>query len=259
MKHMFSLLCFCFRQNHDAEDLGIENAKNSRANSDAEQLDNVKSYVSVSSQTSYSHDSHDTNLKASSLEKMLYEKKINQNGTLRGNSSSSTESFQFENLSPFYKTLEWDNLSSITLETAPKLYSMKGQTRLCRVIDVYDGDTVDIIFSNNDEIQHHKLRLYGIDCPEMKPLKVLENRKEIIQSAIRARDFLKELVFDKIVCVFFFNEEKFGRLMGNIYLIESTNDTKRHGHKYVTYYQKSVNQLMIDKGYAKEYFGGKKY
>lgn len=237
MKRLISFLCFCFRQNP------VEANTNTTKSHDCVNVPQPKEIKEkTSTSTSYENENF-----------TIHGKK-----GLRGNQSAAAlETFHFENLLPCYDTIEWDTLSSVTLETAPKLHSMKGQTRLCKVIDVYDGDTVDIIFLNHDEIQHHKLRLFGIDCPEMKPLKALENRNEIIQSAIKARDFLRELMLDKIVCVFFFNEEKFGRLMGNIYLIES-DDRELNGQKYVTYHQKSVNQLMIEHGHAKEYFGGKK-
>jgi endonuclease YncB( thermonuclease family) len=134
-------------------------------------------------------------------------------------------------------------LESINLSNAPGLYSLNGKIRWCKVIDIYDGDTVNIIFLENNEIQHHKFRLYGIDTPEIKPLKKLENRQEIIDLAQKSKEFLKNLILDKIVFVKFHKEEKYGRLMGEMYVDPNG---------------KSVNQLMIESGHAKEYFGGKK-
>jgi endonuclease YncB( thermonuclease family) len=92
---------------------------------------------------------------------------------------------------------------------------------------------------------HYKFRLYGIDSPELKPLKIIENRTDIIDSANRSKKFLESLILNKIVYIKFKNEEKYGRLMGIIYFSKNENE-------------KSVNQIMIDNGYAIEYFGGKK-
>jgi endonuclease YncB( thermonuclease family) len=135
-------------------------------------------------------------------------------------------------------------LDMIHKENAPPLFTMKGKEMYCRVISVYDGDTVDIVFYENDVPKHYKFRLYGVDTPEMKPPKNCENREEIIQSAIRAKEYLSGLILDKTVWIEFHNEEKYGRLMGTIYKNKS---------KLV-----NINRLLIQNGYGKEYYGGKK-
>lgn len=137
------------------------------------------------------------------------------------------------------------NLNKYCKSSAPKLHTMNGKELWCKIIDVYDGDTVDIIFYSGKELVHHKFRLYGIDTPELKPLKNISNRNEIIEKAKEAKLYLETLVLNKIVYIRFKNEEKYGRLMGNIYFTKSEN-------------QKSINQMMIDSGLAVEYYGQKK-
>jgi endonuclease YncB( thermonuclease family) len=137
------------------------------------------------------------------------------------------------------------NLNKYSKSSAPKLHTMNGKELWCKIIDVYDGDTVDIIFYSGKELVHHKFRLYGIDTPELKPLKNISNRNEIIEKAKEAKLYLEKLVLNKIVYIRFKNEEKYGRLMGNIYFTKSEN-------------QKSINQKMIDSGLAVEYYGQKK-
>lgn len=144
------------------------------------------------------------------------------------------------------KEMIFQTLSRVDTNNAPKLFTMNGTERWCKVIQVYDGDTVNIVFvEKSGELRHHKLRLFGIDSPELKPSKNLENRDVVISKAQMARDFLCALILDRIVYVRFKNEEKFGRMMGDIFLSENPSDV-------------SVNRLLVDSGHAVEYFGGKK-
>jgi micrococcal nuclease len=135
-------------------------------------------------------------------------------------------------------------LENISKDSIPPLYSLNGKGKWCRILNVYDGDTVDILFVVGDEIQHHKFRLFGIDTPEMKPLKSLENRDAIISLAKLSKSFLESLVLDRVVFIKFCKEEKYGRLMGTIYYDENC--------------EKSINDSMVESGHAKAYFGGKK-
>lgn len=147
------------------------------------------------------------------------------------------------------ENVEKDKLDKFT-DKLPELYTMKGKKKWCRVVEVYDGDTITILYFTDTEckgesLRKEKLRLYGIDTPELKPLKTTENREQVIEKAKEARDFLSNLILHKTIYIVFTEEEKYGRRMGHLYLTSNT-------------YEKSINDLMIEKGYAKAYFGGKK-
>lgn len=126
-----------------------------------------------------------------------------------------------------------------------KLYSVKGLYR-AKVVDVYDGDTITIVIFNKLWYEKHKLRLNGIDTPEMKPSKDLPNREEHIKKAHLAKDKLSELILNKIIYVDIEGNEKYGRLLGTIYL------------KNCCFKTKNINQFMLDNKYAYEYHGGTK-
>jgi len=111
----------------------------------------------------------------------------------------------------------------------------------CKVVDVYDGDTITIVFRHYCFLEKHKLRLFGIDAPEIKPSKNIQNRDNIIENAKKAKDALKNKILNKIVKVFFSKEEKYGRLLGTIF-----------------YKKENINDWMINNNFAKPYFGGKK-
>ena len=127
-----------------------------------------------------------------------------------------------------------------------KKFSLEGQTKLCKVVSVYDGDTCNVVFDNNGVINRWNVRMNGYDTPEMRPSKKLPNRDEIKQKAIKSRDFLKSLIFneDQLVYIKCGEFDKYGRLLGDIYINENDED--------------SVNSLMIKTGHGYEYHGGTK-
>ena len=111
----------------------------------------------------------------------------------------------------------------------------------CKVVDVYDGDTITISILNNCTIQKYKLRMYGYDSPEKKNKKTLVNRSIEIANARKAKDFLKELVYNKICTVDIMGFDKYGRLLGTLF----SNNI-------------NINEYMVQNGHGYEYFGGTK-
>ena len=102
-----------------------------------------------------------------------------------------------------------------------------------KIIDVYDGDTVtamvDLGFLHFQEM---KLRLYGIDTPEL--------RGEERERGIIVRDILREMVLGKEVTIRSYKDKqgKYGRYLANIILEDGLE----------------VNQWLVDNGHAKEYY-----
>lgn len=124
------------------------------------------------------------------------------------------------------------------------LYKLKGNFR-CKVVDVYDGDTVTIVLYNKLGYEKHKLRMYGYDSPEMKPRLNSPNREEEIKKAKDAKQYLSNLVLNKIVKFESMGYDKYGRLLGKLYLLNLCSEQE-------------LNQLMIDLGHGYPYFGGTK-
>jgi len=109
------------------------------------------------------------------------------------------------------------------------------------ITNVYDGDTVTAqLYLLPGLIQTTNIRLLGIDTPEMKSKSECE--KEL---AVKAKEFLSDLILDKDVYVTNISRDKYGeRIDGYIYL--SVID------------HKSVSEILIEKNYAIPYDGGKK-
>lgn len=120
--------------------------------------------------------------------------------------------------------------------TLVKKFSLEDQVFDAKVIKVYDGDTVTVVFKFNGEYYKWLCRLDGIDTPELKT-----SIKEEKQEAVKARDFLIEKIFNKIVQIHCGDFDKYGRLLCKIF-----------------YENVNINELMIQDGYAVAYFGGTK-
>jgi micrococcal nuclease len=133
-------------------------------------------------------------------------------------------------------------------------YSYENIKKKVKVLRIIDGDTVDIAVNFNEcnkvqckecnecnKIYKYRVRLYGIDTPEKRPLKSDPNRDKEIAASKRSKEALNEQLKnnDYIVVALFYKPDKYGRLL-------------------CTFYDKSgenINRWMIDNGYAYEYFG----
>ena len=106
---------------------------------------------------------------------------------------------------------------------------------------IVDGDTIDIsIDLGFDLTKKERVRLAGIDTPEKRT----KNEKEK-EMGYQATEFLEMHLMEATkLTVRTEKDGKFGRMLGWLY--KSDEDTM------------SINQIMIDKGYAWAYDGGTK-
>jgi len=110
-----------------------------------------------------------------------------------------------------------------------------------KVIKVYDADTITIAAKlpyPESPLYRFSVRLNGIDTPEMKGKDVSEEEKE---AAKAAREFVYQLVFQKKVKLENVQNEKYGRILADVYVGDI-----------------HLNQLLLDKRYAVTYKGGTK-
>tara|TARA_B110000438_G_C15682929_1_gene593219 strand:- start:517 stop:975 length:459 start_codon:yes stop_codon:yes gene_type:complete len=109
----------------------------------------------------------------------------------------------------------------------------------CTVISVYDGDTITIASKlpyRNSPVYRWSLRIYGIDCPEMRTRN--ETEKNIAQIAQKK---LEGLILHKTVELKDIKYDKYGRLLSDVY-----------------YNKKSISDMMLTERLAVPYFGKKK-
>lgn len=135
------------------------------------------------------------------------------------------------------------------LTTAPS-YTSAYENKLvtAKIVSVYDGDTCNAIFRIADGMPYYnyKVRLVGIDTPEMKPPVNTPNRDMIIAKAKQARDFINEKTANQLVTLELQGLDKYGRVLAKIYLsAQPATET-------------CINTLLISAGLANSYDGGTK-
>lgn len=117
--------------------------------------------------------------------------------------------------------------------TDAKEFSLDGQKLNGKVVSVYDGDTCKIIMPFKDDFFKWNCRLNNIDTPELRT----KNDKEKIFGKF-VRDKLRQKILNKIVNVECLKFDKYGRLLVNL-----------------TYENYSINNYLIENGYAFQYEG----
>ena len=145
-------------------------------------------------------------------------------------------------------------------------YSLKNLLMEGKVVNVYDGDTIHVVFVINNQLVKYNCRLLGIDSPEICPKNVHDKTKRELEiaSAIKSRNFLitevtgltpeeaitkkaiKELCGKsrKLIWIKCYDFDKYGRLLVELFL--NKNDPV------------SLNKKMVNANYAVEYDGGTK-
>jgi micrococcal nuclease len=116
------------------------------------------------------------------------------------------------------------------------IFTLNGYKTEAKVVHVYDGDTIHVVFKYFDTYYKWNCRISHVDTPELRT----KNEEEKIKG-YEARDKLRELILDKIVNVHCLTFDKYGRLLIELYMDDIY-----------------VNQWLIDNHLAKQYEGGTK-
>jgi len=115
--------------------------------------------------------------------------------------------------------------------------------QLVKILRVVDGDTVDVAMYHQDtnKIFKYRIRLYGIDTPEKKPLKSNPDREQEIAAAKMSTQAMttKMQENNNLVVVQLYKPDKYGRLLGTFYGKNGEN----------------INDWMVKQGHAIAYFG----
>lgn len=113
-----------------------------------------------------------------------------------------------------------------------------------RVLNVVDGDTIDLMIDLGFDI-HHKIRvrLYGVNTPESRTKDAAEK-----EMGLKAKSFTKDWL-DGHQWVFVNTipdkNDKYGRILAKIYSSDQINDPKTA----------CLNTDIIQAGFAREYYG----
>src|SRR3990172_4491182 len=115
-----------------------------------------------------------------------------------------------------------------------------------KVKRVVDGDTVDLDLQLGFDLTLNiRVRMYGINAPEIHS-KNAEEKKSGLVTMKRLEDLV--LNKDVVVRTFKDKQEKFGRILAEIFNVDLTWNVS----------EPSVNKILISENLAKEYYGGKR-
>ena len=119
-------------------------------------------------------------------------------------------------------------------------FSLEGLETQCKIVSIYDADTFTVVLPFNTNMYKVKCRLIGIDSAEIRT-KNLDEKK----IGIEGRDWLRTILLDKVIWIKCGSWGKYGgRMLGTLYM---TEEDMKIG--------KSINSMIIDKGYAYKYSG----
>ena len=131
--------------------------------------------------------------------------------------------------------IDWNNV-----DDSVKMLSFKGQRFNCKVVSVYDGDTIKVVFpiigSGSMKLYKWNCRINGVDTPELRTKN--QHEKDF---GYLVRDKLREKILGKVVYVVCDKFDKYGRLLINVF-VDGLD----------------ISKWLIDNEYAFQYNGGKK-
>jgi len=137
-----------------------------------------------------------------------------------------------------------------TVDNTINELTFEGKIIKAKCVDVYDGDTIKIVFPLENKLYKWNCRLTGVDTPELRT----RNKKEKELGYI-VRNKLREKILNKVISVKCGEFDKYGRLLVELFLIERDNLEQTGGGLN---YEKSINNWLVENKYAFKYDGGKK-
>ena len=117
-----------------------------------------------------------------------------------------------------------------------KEFSLKGQIKEAKVVDVYDGDTIRIVLSMYGKLYKFNSRIQHVDTPEIRT-----RNKEEKKYGFYVRNKLRDKILDKVFTIICDDFDKYGRLLLDIKI----DDTL-------------ISEWLIKNNYAFRYDGGTK-
>ncbi len=136
-----------------------------------------------------------------------------------------------------------NELMTMTKENT-QLLSLNGQEFDAKVVYVYDGDTIHVVFRIFNKYYRWNCRILGVDTPELRTKDEKEKQKGYI-----VRDKVKENFLEKIVKIKCYDFDKYGRLLIDVYLPKNIPDKKN---------KTLLSEWLIANDYAYAYEGGTK-
>lgn len=159
--------------------------------------------------------------------------------------------------------MEFTKIDWSKINNKVKQFSLNGKKYIGKCVDVYDGDTIKVVFAVDgmNDVYRWNCRINRVDTPEIRT----KNKKEK-EFAKVVRDKLREKILNKLVIVDCLDFDKYGRLLAEIYHSESLQQVKDHSELLNNFGKvfdeelniENISDFLIKNEYAKPYDGGKK-
>jgi endonuclease YncB( thermonuclease family) len=137
--------------------------------------------------------------------------------------------------------MQTPDFSQASYDTPP--FTLKGYTTIGRLVDCYDGDTMQVVLPFLDKMFKFTIRMYGVDTCEMKSKdtenkeRAMQARKRVLQLAtqieslpdFKSRKEIQKYLATNETLVFLdcMEMDKYGRVLAKVY--KNCNDTECFG------------------------------
>ena len=107
---------------------------------------------------------------------------------------------------------------------------------MCKVVDIYDGDSCKVVFNYKNDYFKWTTRMQGYDSPEIRVSKNAQNRDYLKELGKNAKTYLIDLCKkQKLLYIKCGEFDKYGRFLGELYYSKENAKTSKN----------SINEQMI--------------
>ena len=97
------------------------------------------------------------------------------------------------------------------VDKSTKEFSFKGEKKKAKIVSVYDGDTIKVVFAVLGKLYKFNSRIQHVDTPEIRT----RNKKEK-EYGLKVRDELRKKIMNSVVTIVCDDFDKYGRLLVDI-------------------------------------------
>jgi endonuclease YncB( thermonuclease family) len=127
--------------------------------------------------------------------------------------------------------IDWSLVDSNVRE-----FNFEGDTKTAKVVSVYDGDTIRVVFEMMGKLFKFNCRIHHVDTPEIR---TRDKREK--EYGLKVRDELRKKILNKVVTLKCGEFDKYGRLLIDIDIDDEL-----------------ISEWLIRNDYAFRYDGGTK-
>jgi endonuclease YncB( thermonuclease family) len=125
--------------------------------------------------------------------------------------------------------VNWDNIDESILDFHNFL---ENQNKLCKCVKVIDGDTIKVVTDIDNKLWKITCRIAHVDTPEIRSKNLVEKKKGLF-----VKEELTKKIDKKLINIKFGTQEKYGRLLVEIYLDNEYINDWLINNKYAVKYE----------------------